>query len=81
MIPSSRLELILGVVEEEVISAQKRFPVFASPHEGWAIIQEEVDELWELVKANDGRGEEAMIEAKQIAAMGVRYALDLWVAL
>lgn len=73
----TELDLALGAVGAELLSAQSRFPEFRSPHEGWAIIKEEVDELWELVKANEGHGAAAMNEAKQIAAMAVRYALDL----
>ncbi len=48
-----------------------------SPHEGWAVIREEMDELWEHVRANTGRSAEARHEACQIAAMAVRYMLDL----
>ncbi len=50
----------------------------ASPHEGWAVIREELDpELWKLVCTDRGRTVEARIEALQIAAMGLRYVLDV----
>ena len=71
------LEDVLSDVGEEVVTALDRFPSLNSPHEGWAVIKEEMDELWEEVKANRGRGEDALYEAKQVAAMAVRYILDL----
>lgn len=48
-----------------------------SPHEGHSVIREELDELWEHVRGDTGRSTEARKEAIQIAAMGLRYALDL----
>lgn len=70
------LDLILDGVRVEVERAVWRFDPFNSPHEGWAVIREELDELWEHVKANTGRSDDALIEARQIAAMAVRYILD-----
>jgi hypothetical protein len=61
----------------ELAAARTRFEPFNSPHEGWAVILEEVDELWKLVVANDGRGPLAYREAIQIAAMALRYVLDV----
>lgn len=68
---------LLDEVAAELDRARSKFPRFNSPHEGWAVIREELDELWEHVCANDGRGERAFAEAIQIAAMAVRYAHDL----
>lgn len=33
------------LVEKELEAANERFPQFHSPHEGWAVIREEVEEL------------------------------------
>jgi hypothetical protein len=71
----TRLKEILVTVEEEVRSAQSRFPKFNSGHEGYAVIAEELDELWADVKANDTRA--ARREAIQVAAMAVRFLLDV----
>jgi hypothetical protein len=68
---------VMLVVEAQVIWASRRHPPMHSPHEGWAVIREELDELWEHVRADTGRSPEARAEAMQIAAMGVRYVLDL----
>lgn len=67
----------LRLVEDELAVALERFPSFNSPHEGWAVVKEEEDELWEEVKGNRGRTPEAMAEAVQVAAMAIRYLVDL----
>lgn len=61
----------------ELARAMGKFGPMASPHEGWAVIREELDELWEHVKKDTGRGLYAREEAIQIAAMALRYAVDL----
>jgi hypothetical protein len=72
-----RLDAILGTIRAEVLRAARKHPPMHSAHEGYAILQEEVDELWEHVKADTGYSAEAMTEASQVAAMGIRYMLDL----
>jgi hypothetical protein len=57
--------------------AMTRHAPMHSPHEGHSVIREELDELWEHVRADTGRSVDARKEAIQIAAMGLRYALDL----
>jgi hypothetical protein len=51
----------------------------ASAHEGWAILREEVDELWDEVRKKPGqRNTNAMYnELVQIAAMAQRMAEDI----
>jgi len=71
-----RLDYALRIVGDEVLRALDRFESFNSPHEGYAVILEELDELWEQVKANRGREPDAINEAKQIAAMAVRYMIE-----
>lgn len=70
-------EQLLWDVEVELSNALTRFASFNSGHEGWAVIREEVDELWEEVKANRSSSAEARTEAIQIAAMALRYVLDV----
>lgn len=77
---ADRRELAYGLGREaafELMKAVERFPSFHSPHEGWAVIKEELDELWKHVMENTACGQDARNEAIQIAAMGLRYALDL----
>lgn len=59
-------------------AAMTKHPPMNSPHEGWAVIYEElIVELGEHVWHDTGRSAEARKEAIQVAAMGLRYALDL----
>ena len=70
-----RLEVAL-----ELEKATMRFTQFASPHEGLAIIEEEVHELrMEVYKQHDtpGRPRRMRKEAIQVAAMAVRFVRDL----
>ena len=64
-------------VKKELESARDNFPFpFNSTHEGYAVLREEVDELWDCVKSNVGR-DVMRREAIQIAAMAVRFIEDL----
>jgi hypothetical protein len=66
------------MVRLELEKAIKKFPQpLKSPHEGYAVILEELDELWEHVKRDTARGRPALDEAVQIAAMAFRYAYEL----
>ena len=60
-------------IREEVEFAQRKFPEYNSSHEGYSIIAEEVDELWELVKAHSHDWKQEYLEAKQIACTAIRY--------
>lgn len=43
----------------------------------YAVIAEELDELWDEVKADRGREFSGLEEAIQVSAMGLRYVLDM----
>ncbi len=70
---------VISDVTEEVHGAMTAYPPFNSAHEGFAILAEEVDELWDHVKVKQGaRDIDAMRkEAIQVAAMAIRFAVDL----
>lgn len=72
-----KLEQILSAVRQEMVEAEEKFGPFHSSHEGHSVLREEVEELWEHVRANTGRTEAAKKEAIQVAAMAVRYIFDL----
>ena len=60
----------------ELDRAQRCFPAFHSAHEGYGVLLEEVDELWDAIRAND-RGAHGMDkEAVQVAAMALRFLVD-----
>jgi hypothetical protein len=75
--PEARIFWVTELAHTELYNALQRFPIFNSPHEGYAVILEEIDELWEHVKANDGETQKAMDEAVQVAAMALRFVYDL----
>ena len=68
-------EEVVGLVLAEYDKATKKFGAFNSTHEGYAVIAEELDELWDDVKAN--RTDAACAEAVQVAAMGIRFVVDM----
>jgi hypothetical protein len=70
------LDDALAAVRREYIRAIEKFPPFNSSHEGHAVIREEMDELWDDVKAN-APAEQMKKEAIQIAAMAIRYVADV----
>lgn len=74
---NDRIEALMAEVVAEVRRAEAKHRPIASPHEGYAVILEELDELWEHVRADTGRTPAARKEAIQIAAMGLRYALNV----
>jgi hypothetical protein len=67
----------LKLVLDELDRATDSHPAMDNPHYGYAVILEEVDELWDEIKANNGTTHRATSEAVQIAAMGLRYLIDL----
>ena len=73
------LKKILEEVFNEVIDAQSKWNQFNSLHEAYAIVLEEVDELWEEVRRSQKeptRIKFAKEEAIQVAAMAIRLILD-----
>ena len=68
-------EEVVGLVLEELDRATAKFGTFNSTHEGYAVILEELDEMWDEVKHN--RLDRACAEAIQVAAMAIRFVADL----
>lgn len=78
-------EELLGIVRDivsEYDRAVRRFPIpFHSGHEGYAVILEELDELWTEVQDNkrlpEERNKSMDGEALQVATMAVRFMHDV----
>jgi len=66
----------MNVIIHEFNKATEKNGAFNSPHEAYAVLLEEVDELWDDIKRNQGRNQKAMLEAMQVAAMAMRYLVD-----
>lgn len=74
------IEKLAGAVAQEILAeylrAKKKFPAnLNSRHEGYGILAEEFDELWDDIKA-DNIGPDYK-EAIQVGAMALRYVLEL----
>ncbi len=77
------LQDAVGLVCEEYIKAEAEFPRFHTNHEGYGIIKEEFDELWDEIKArhpaekgNNNMHRALKTEAIQLAAMALRFLID-----
>lgn len=62
-------------IAAEALTARMKFEPFNSSHEGYAVLAEELDELWDDVKANNI--EHSIQEAIQVGAMALRYIADM----
>jgi hypothetical protein len=64
-------------VAGELAQARAKFPKFNSAHEGYAVILEELDELWIEVQKKDRSKLFMRKEAMQVAAMAIRFMEDV----
>ncbi len=73
---SSSIMDVQSLVSAELERGYHKFPrPQSSLHEGYAVMLEEVDEMWTDIKAD--RLAEALIEAIQVAAMAIRLIVDV----
>lgn len=79
--PDARLRVVqIGHEATELASrCMTDWPPFNSAHEAFAVLKEEVDELWDHVKTNQTKRDiPAMYsEAIQVAAMALRFATEI----
>lgn len=76
---SDQLRTVVDLVHKECRRAFASHSPFASAHEGYSVILEELDELWEEVKKrrNVRSNSKMLTEAIQVSAMCVRFIHDL----
>ncbi len=72
-----QMQRIFGDVNDELFRATGSFKPFHNAHEGYAVVKEEVDELWDAIKTKGIAPEVIRKEAIQIAAMAIRFVLDV----
>ena len=66
------------LVWRELADAREKYPTpFRSLHEAYAVLLEEVEEFWIVVREKNQSEEAALTELTQIAAMAQRAAEDL----
>lgn len=70
---------VLDTIKQEYLQAAIVYEPMHSAHEGFAVLKEEVDELWaEVCKRPSRRDPQAMKrEAVQVAAMALRFLIDV----
>lgn len=63
----------------ELARAQAKYPAMHSAHEAYAVLLEEIEEVWALVKVKQANHDHAAMRAElvQVAAMAARFALDV----
>jgi len=67
----------LDAIVEEFYKATAAHGPMASAHEGYAVILEELDELWNEIKTKVINQYDMQKEATQVAAMGMRFLVDV----
>lgn len=77
-----RLDLCtMSDVVDELYRARCHFGSFSNAHEGFAVLLEEVHELWDQVRSKkstpDNRRALMRAEALQVAAMAVRFVREV----
>lgn len=72
--PSSAHSALAEIFDEYKRARSKHGPM-RGPHEGYAVLLEEVDELWDEVKGNNP--ERARKEVIQVAAMALGYLIEV----
>jgi NTP pyrophosphatase (non-canonical NTP hydrolase) len=72
-------DLTLAIEEEYIRARNNSNKPFNSAHEGYAVLLEEVDELWEEVRKKKSVRSKKRMEEEciQIAAMAIRFIADV----
>lgn len=72
----ARIAIILVLIEFK--KAYEKNSPFNSQHEGYAVLLEELDELWDEIKLKDELRDpkNTLAEAVQVTAMGLRFIVD-----
>lgn len=68
---------IVSIVKNEFDSSTEKYGPMRSAHEGYAIIKEEFDELWDVIKTKKQDPQDMLEEAIQVATMAIRFINDM----
>jgi hypothetical protein len=74
---SRALTIACQEAKEEALVAMNKWDCFHSVHEGYAVILEELDELWSEAKAKEVDPVKLRTEAIHVAAMALRFVAEL----
>lgn len=72
-------EAALEAIKQEYQKATSKHRPMCTAHDGYAVILEELDELWEEVRVKQSKHDKTKMrdEAMQVAAMALRFMVDL----
>ena len=72
-------ERVCVEVVREFAEISGKFKPFNSAHEGYGVLAEEVEELWEEIRKKRSMRDKGRMwnEAKQVAAVAMRFMVDL----
>lgn len=73
----ARFEAAARLVASEYADAIVNNGPMCSAHEGMAVLREEFDELWDEVKRKERTVDRMRQEAIQVAAMAIRFLVDV----
>jgi len=71
--------LAIGLIIEKHEEATRHHKPFGSPHEGFAVMREKMDKLWEIVKKKPHPRKDELLqrEAVKVAAMALKFLVDV----
>lgn len=70
-------KLVALAVLHELEKAQRKHAPMHSAHEGYAVILEELNELWDEIKKREPSRPAMAAECVQVAAMAMRFLMDV----
>jgi hypothetical protein len=75
----AKIKRVMAMVEHELRAAGEKNGPMLSAHEGYGLILEELDELWDEVKKKKRLRDRKLMttEAMQVSAMAARFIVDL----
>ena len=74
-------EEVMQMIKTELMITDSQKPKFHSNHEGYGVIKEEFDELWDEIKGSktfDKANRLMVDEAVQVAAMAIKFIENLY---
>lgn len=76
--PSDIEDIVHNMIIEQCRNNVERYGDFNSFHEAYAVILEELDELWSEIKQKQPNGTKVMNEAIDVAACAMRFAIEVY---
>jgi len=67
---------VVVLVREEPERANKKFPLFHSKHHGYAVILEELEEMWDEIKRQEPNTARVQAECIQFITMGFKFLMS-----